>query len=62
MKVIEATNTTSRTLIAVICIALLASLGALADDTHPKPAAAAGADRMTDGARSCRSSCLRYAR
>jgi Cu(I)/Ag(I) efflux system protein CusF len=44
-------NTTPKTLIAALSIALLAPLGALADDAHHKPATAAtaGAGEMTDG-------------
>ncbi len=42
-------NTTLKTLIATLSIALLTPLGALADDAHHKPAATAGADDMTDG-------------
>ena len=49
MKDIETMNTTPKTLIAALCIALLAPLGALADDAHHKPAATAGAGDMTDG-------------
>jgi Cu/Ag efflux protein CusF len=49
MKDIEIMNTTPKTLIAALCIALLAPLGALADDAHHKPAATAGASDMTDG-------------
>ena len=44
-------NTTPKTLIAALTIALLTPLGALADDAHHKPAAAAtaSAGEMTDG-------------
>jgi Cu(I)/Ag(I) efflux system periplasmic protein CusF len=49
MKDIETMNTTPKTLIAALSIALLAPLGALADDAHHKPAATAGAADMTDG-------------
>ena len=51
MKDIETMNTTPKTLIATLFIALLAPLGALADDAHHKPAAAttASAGEMTDG-------------
>jgi Cu(I)/Ag(I) efflux system protein CusF len=49
MKHIEIMNTTPKTLFAALCIALLAPLGALADDAHHKPAATAGAGDMTDG-------------
>lgn len=42
-------NTTPKTLIAALFIALLAPLGALADDAHHKPAATAGAGDLTDG-------------
>ena len=44
-------NTTPKTLIAALSIALLTPLAALADDAHHKPAAAAtaGAGEMTDG-------------
>jgi Cu/Ag efflux protein CusF len=49
MKDIETMNTTTRTLIAALSIALLAPLGAMADDAHHKPAAQAGAADMTDG-------------
>ena len=49
MKDIETMNTTRKTLIAAFCIALLAPLGALADDAHHKPAATAGAGDLTDG-------------
>ena len=44
-------DTSMKTLLAAISFALLAPLGALADDTHHKPAAAvaAGAGDMTDG-------------
>ena len=49
MKDIETMNTTRKTLIAAFCIALLAPLGALADDAHHKPAATAGAGNLTDG-------------
>ena len=37
-------NTTPKTLIAILSVALLAPLGVLADDAHHKPAAAAAAD------------------
>ena len=51
MKDIETMNTTLKTLIAAVSIAVLTPLGALADDVHHKPAtaAAAGADDLTDG-------------
>lgn len=49
MKDITTMNTTLKMLIASLSIALLAPLGALADDAHHKPAATAGADDMTDG-------------
>jgi Cu(I)/Ag(I) efflux system protein CusF len=51
LKDIETMNTTPRTLIAALIIALLTPLGALADDAHHKPAAAttASAGEMTDG-------------
>jgi Cu/Ag efflux protein CusF len=51
MKDIETMNTTPKTLIAAVAIAMLTPLGALADDAHHKPAAAkaAGADDLTDG-------------
>jgi Cu/Ag efflux protein CusF len=51
MKDIETMNATPKTLIAALSIALLAPLGALADDAHHKPAtaAAANAGEMTDG-------------
>ena len=51
MKDIETMNTTPKTLIAALSIALLAPLGAWADDAHHKPATAAGADAgdLTDG-------------
>jgi Cu(I)/Ag(I) efflux system periplasmic protein CusF len=44
-------NTSTKTLRAAIALALLTPLGALADDTHHRPAAAvaAGAADMTDG-------------
>jgi len=42
-------NTTRKTLIAALCTALLAPLGALADDAHHKPAATADAGDLTDG-------------
>ena len=44
-------NTTPKTLIAAITIALLVPLSALADDAHHKPVAGASADaaEMTDG-------------
>ena len=42
-------NTSAKTLIAALFFALLAPLGALADDAHHKPAATAGVDEMTDG-------------
>ena len=49
MKDIETMNTNRKTLIAALAIALLAPLGALADDAHHKPAAAAGTGSLTDG-------------
>lgn len=51
MKDIETMNTNRKTLIAALVIALLAPLGALADDAHHKPASAssAAADDLTDG-------------
>ena len=51
MKDLETMNTTRKTLIATLSIALLAPLGVLADDAHPKTAAAtsAGAGDLTDG-------------
>ena len=51
MKDIETMNTTPKTLIAALSIALLAPLGTWADDAHHKPAtaAAASAGEMTDG-------------
>ena len=44
-------NTSMKTLLAAIALALLAPLGAMADDTHHKPtvAVAAGAGDLTDG-------------
>jgi Cu/Ag efflux protein CusF len=44
-------NKTHKTLIATLAVALLAPLGALADDAHHKPAAAAsaGTGALTDG-------------
>jgi Cu(I)/Ag(I) efflux system protein CusF len=44
-------KTTRKTLIAMLAVGLLAPLGALADDAHHKPAAAAAASdgEMTDG-------------
>ena len=51
MKDIETMNTNRKTLIAALAIALLAPLGALADDAHHKAASAssAAADDLTDG-------------
>ena len=49
MKDIETMNTNRKTLIAALAIALLAPLGALADDARHKPAAAAGTGSLTDG-------------
>lgn len=42
-------NTILKQLIAALCIAMLTPLGALADDAHHKPAAAAGTGSLTDG-------------
>jgi len=44
-------NTTLKTLVAALCVAMLAPLSALADDAHHKPTAAATASAgdMTDG-------------
>ena len=43
-------NTHSKTLIAAICLTLATPFGAMADDSHHKPAAAAAvAADMTDG-------------
>ena len=51
MKDTDTMSTTLKTLIAGLFIALLTPLGALADDAHHKPAAAAAASagEMTDG-------------
>jgi Cu(I)/Ag(I) efflux system protein CusF len=49
MKDIETMNSTLKTVMAGLTIALLAPLGALADDAHHKPAATASAGEMTDG-------------
>ena len=49
MKDIDTMNTTPKTLIAMLAIALLAPLGALADDAHHQPAATADAGDLTDG-------------
>jgi Cu(I)/Ag(I) efflux system protein CusF len=51
MKDIDTMNTTLNTLAVALSIALLTPLGALADDAHHKPAAAAtaSAGEMTDG-------------
>ena len=49
MKDTRIMNTTRKTLIATLFIALLAPLGALADDAHHKSAAKASAGEMTDG-------------
>jgi Cu(I)/Ag(I) efflux system protein CusF len=51
MKDIKTMNTTLKTLVAALAVALLVPLGALADDAHHKPAAAASASagEMTDG-------------
>ncbi len=51
MKDMKTMNTTLKTLVAALAVALLVPLGALADDAHHKPAAAASASagEMTDG-------------
>jgi Cu/Ag efflux protein CusF len=51
MKDIKTMNTTLKTLVAALATALLVPLGALADDAHHKPAAAASASagEVTDG-------------
>jgi Cu(I)/Ag(I) efflux system protein CusF len=49
MKDTKTMNTTRKTLIATFFVALLAPLGAFADDAHHKPAAKASAGEMTDG-------------
>jgi Cu(I)/Ag(I) efflux system periplasmic protein CusF len=50
MKDLNTMNTPFKKLIAALSIVLLAPLGAVADETHHKPAAAAaGAADMTDG-------------
>ncbi len=41
-------NTHRKPLIAALCLTLLTPLGALADDAHHKPAAAAGTGDLTD--------------
>ena len=47
MKDPNTMNTSLKTLLAAVSLALLTPLGTLADDKHPKPAA--GAAEMTDG-------------
>jgi Cu(I)/Ag(I) efflux system periplasmic protein CusF len=49
MKDLNTMNTHLNTLIIAISIALLAPLGAAANDAHHKPAAAAGTADLTDG-------------
>ena len=49
MKDLNTMNTPLRTLITALSIVVLAPLGAVADDAHHKPAAAAGTADMTDG-------------
>ncbi len=49
MKDLNTMNTPLKTLITALSIVLLAPLGAVADDAHHKPAAAAGTADMTDG-------------